>query len=82
MSAPDIRAELESLEARLQALGYRMELDAGAIPGEGHVLLMLDGSDPNEEDVPAEVTDLARAWSDLTDQAIEESDDSDMRRRP
>lgn len=78
MSAPDIRAELESLEARLQALGYRMELDAGAIPGEGHVLLLADGTDPQEDGVPAEVTDLARAWSDLTDQLIEESDDSSL----
>lgn len=57
----------EQLEGELQALGYRMEYDAGAIPGEGHLLLDSAGELVEADAAPEKVLALAREWSDATD---------------
>lgn len=58
-------------EARLRALGYEMDIDPGAIPGEGHLLMTLDGEDVDPDTVSDEVRELAREWSDLADRLEE-----------
>lgn len=66
----DPRTMREDLQEKLRERGYLMEYDAGAIPGENHVLVRAsDGvavcaTDPG---VPADVLDMARQWGDLTD---------------
>jgi len=62
-SIPDRRDEIQQELARY---GYRMEYDAGAIPGEGHNLVSLDTGEAVDE-VPEPVLGLAEEWSRLTD---------------
>ncbi|MFT4066711.1 hypothetical protein [Paraburkholderia sp.] len=60
---PDRRDEIQQELARY---GYRMEYDAGAIPGEGHNLVSLDTGEA-VNDVPESILELAEEWSRLTD---------------
>lgn len=64
------------IEAELKNLGYRVDVDAGAIPGEGHLLLTSEGRlvDGEDDDVPDEVLVLAREWSEITDRLMEHED--------
>lgn len=65
---PDRRAEISK---QLAEQGFRMEFDAGAIPGEGHTLIRVADGEAVEADdnVPAGVLSLAKEWSDLADEA-------------
>lgn len=62
-----------AIDARLRVLGFEMKHDAGAMPGEGHLLIRIsDGSlvcvdGDNNTDAPEEALSLAREWSDLVD---------------
>lgn len=71
--ASAIQQRRTEIETTLVSHGYRMELDAGAIPGEGHLLLASNGKgQPLDADqVSPTVAALAREWSDLTDHLIE-----------
>ena len=75
---PDaIQDRRKQIEAMLAAQGYRMDVDAGAISGEGHLLLTDDGEDVVDVDtVPPSVSDLAQEWSDLTDRLMDLDPDS------
>lgn len=70
-ASPDTRRG--QIEAELRSLGYRVDIDAGAIPGEGHLLLTSEGRlvDADDDDVPDEVLVLAREWSEITDRLME-----------
>jgi hypothetical protein len=56
---------LEEIEERLKALGFVMDYDAGAMPGEDPLkwLSTDEPVDPDEEGVPQEALDLALEWS-------------------
>lgn len=71
--ADAIQQRRTEIETTLASHGYRMELDAGAIPGEGHLLLASNGNDHvlDADQVSPTVAALAREWSDLTDHLIE-----------
>ncbi|MBU9363497.1 hypothetical protein [Burkholderia multivorans] len=56
----------DEIQQELARYGYRMEYDAGAIPGEGHNLVSLDTGEA-VDDVPEPILALAGEWSQLTD---------------
>ncbi|MFM0307785.1 hypothetical protein P0D71_08285 [Paraburkholderia sp. RL17-383-BIF-A] len=56
----------DEIQQQLATQGYRMEYDAGAIPGEGHCLVSLD-TEEAVDDVPESIAKLAEEWSQLTD---------------
>ncbi|MGU2415342.1 hypothetical protein [Burkholderia cenocepacia] len=56
----------DEIQQELAGHGYRMEYDAGAIPGEGHNLVTLDTGEV-VDDVPRLILALAEEWSRLTD---------------
>lgn len=60
-----------AINKQLSAQGFRMEFDAGAIPGEGHALIRVATGEAVDADdnVPDAVLSLAREWSDLADKA-------------
>lgn len=65
---------LTELEARLQELGLEMRFDLGSTPGEGHLLVRIsDGElvDGLSANVPEEALELAREWSELTEDSCE-----------
>jgi hypothetical protein len=67
-------ARLTEIEARLQELGFEIDFDLGAIPGEGHLLTRIsDGElvDGLSANIPEEALELAREWSDLLDESGE-----------
>lgn len=66
LGAEDGRVEINK---RLLAQGFRMEFDAGAIPGEGHALIRVADNESvgADDNVPDEVLALAKKWSDLAD---------------
>jgi len=73
LDVPDIRDRRDTIEAAMAARGYQMDIDPGAVPGEGHLLLTADGEDValDADDLHPDVCYLAREWSALTDQLIE-----------
>ncbi|WP_374993103.1 hypothetical protein, partial [Burkholderia multivorans] len=56
----------DEIQQQLAAQGYRMEYDAGAIPGEVHCLVSLDTGEA-VDDAPEPIARLAEEWSQLTD---------------
>lgn len=60
-----------AINKSLSAQGFRMEFDAGAIPGEGHALIRVATGEAVDADdnVPDAVLSLASEWSDLADKA-------------
>lgn len=66
-SAPAPEDRRQQIEAELRALGYQMDADPGAIPGEGHLLMTAAGELVDADNAPGEVLDLAREWSQITD---------------
>ena len=71
-NADAIETRRTQIETALAEQHYRMEVDAGAVPGEGHLLLTADGEDVLDSDtVPPAIADLAKEWSDLTDRLMD-----------
>ncbi|NIF78099.1 hypothetical protein F3J20_11940 [Paraburkholderia sp. Cy-641] len=56
----------DEIKQELAGYGYRIEYDAGAIPGEAHNLISLDTGEA-VDDVPEPIAQLAAEWSQLTD---------------
>jgi hypothetical protein len=68
-------AELDEIEAFLAERGFKMEVDIGSIPGEGHDIVSLTEDRDFIVDIdalPNEVLVAARRWSELIDQWMEE----------
>lgn len=74
----DYAAQRAAIGHKLEALGFGMEYDHGAMPGEGHFLLALLDHEPVDPatSTPSVVLALAKEWSALADRCSAEEQTS------